>query len=290
MFEVAEQVKGGAMSAGVVKSGQERLGFAWWTFQGWASLIVGTLICLSQFKDLGGFAVVLAAVSIGLSVMIIRFSKTAFVIGTVLSINPILWIINGIYIKNRWRDPRLLENQGNNEPQESHTQAAEESAGRVRVAGTVPVPATAVTPDAWPTHTVGQGSAELEALMPSDEGLWEKGMREAESPDRRQGLWAKCFGESNGVESAAKAAYMAARVTEMKAEIRAEQQKQEALRRAEEEERRLAHVDEAQRAYERLLKGTCPSCAAIIPVASADCPKCKALFGPNSAWSVKPVA
>lgn len=278
------------MSAGVVKSGQDRLGFAWWTFQGWASLIVGTLICLGQFKELGGFAVVLAAVNIGLSVMIIRFSKTAFVIGTVLSINPILWIINWIYIKNRWRDPRVLENQGNDEPQESHTQAAEERAGRVRVVGTVPVPAAAVTPDVWPTHAVAQGSAELEALMPSDEELWQKGMQEAESADRRQGLWAKCFGESNGVESTAKAAYMTARVAEMKAEIRAEQQKQEALRRAEEEERRLAHLDEPQRAYERLPKGTCPNCAAIIPVASEECPKCKSLFGPNSAWSVKPLA
>ena len=41
---------------------------------------------------------------------------------------------------------------------------------------------------------------------------------------------------------------MAGRGAEMKAEIRAEQQMQEALRRAEEEERRLAHLDEAQRA------------------------------------------
>ncbi len=278
------------MSTGVAKSEQKRLGYAWWTFQGWASLIVGTLICLGQLKGLGAFAVVLAAVNIGLSVMVIRFSKTAFVIVTVLSINPILWIINGIYLKNRWRDPRVLENKGKEEPQESHTQAAEENSRRAYVVSTAPVPEAVVKPDAWMTPAAGQGSAKPEAITPSDEDLWEKGMQEVESPDRRQGLWAKCFGEAHGVESAAKAAYMATRVAEMKAEIRAEQQKQEVRRRAEEEEQRLAHLDEAQRAYERLPKGICPSCDAIIPFASAECPKCKALFGPNSAWSVKPLA
>lgn len=278
------------MSTDVAKSGQDRLGFAWWAFQGWASLIVGTLICLGQFKDLGGIAVVLAAVNIGLSVMIIQFSKTAFVIGTVLSINPILWIINGIYIKNRWRDPRVLENKGKGEAQEAHIHATEETARSARVVGTVSVPAAAITPDTWPTQAVEQSAAEPETLTPSDEELWEKGLQEAESPDRRQGLWAKCFGEAHGVESAAKAAYMAARVAEMKAEIWAAQQKQEARRRAEEEDRRLAHLDDAQRAYERLPKGSCPSCDAIIPVTSAECPKCKALFGPYSAWSVKPLA
>lgn len=276
------------MSTDVAKFEQEQMGFAWWTFQGWASLIVGTLICLGQLKNFEGFAVVLAAVNIGLSVMIIRFSKTAFVIMTVLSINPILWIINGIYIKNRWRDPRVLENQGQEEPQAAHVQTAEKSARHARDVGTVSVPAAAITPDARPTQVIEQGSAEPKALMLSEEELWEKGMQEAESPDRRQGLWAKCFGEAHGVESAAKAAYMAARVEEMKAEIQAAQQKQEARRQAEEEEQRLAHLDEVQRAYERLPKGTCPSCNAIIPATSVECPKCKALFGPYSAWSIKP--
>ena len=277
------------MSKDVSKSEQARLGFAWWTFQGWASLIVGTLLCLGQFKDLGGFAVVLAAVNIGLSVMIIRFSKTAFVIATVLSINPII-CINGIYIKNRWHDSRVLENKGKEGAEPVHTQATEERARRERVVGTISVPAAEITPDAWPIQAVEQGSAEPEALTPADEELWEKGMREVESPDRRQGLWAKCFGETHGVESAAKAAYMSVRVAEMKAELREAQQKQEARRRAEEEERRLAHLDDAQRAHELLPKGTCPSCDAIIPVSSAECPKCHAMFGKYSAWSVKPLA
>lgn len=276
------------MSTGATKAGQEGLGFAWWTFQGWASLIVGTLICLSQLKDLGSFAVVLAAVNIGLSVMIIRLSKTAFVIGTVLSINPILWIINGIYIKNRWRDPRVLENQGEEEPADA--QPAEEITRSTRVVATVPMPEAAVTSGTLSTKAAGQRPSVPEAPTSWDEDLWEKAIQEAESPGRRQGLWAKCFSEAHGVEAAAKAAYMAARVAEMKAEIRAQQQEQEARRQAEEEEQRLAHLDEAQRAYERLPKGTCPNCDAIIPVASAECPKCKAQFGSGSAWNVRPLA
>lgn len=277
------------MSIDITKSHHDRLGFGWWTFQGWSSLIVGTLICLSQFKGLGGFAVLLAAVNVGLSVMVIRFSRTALSIATVLSINPILWIINGIYLKNRWRDPRVLENRGKEEAQVAHIHATQESARRAQVEGIASATAATIKSDTWPTRAAEQGSAKSELLPPSDEALWERGMKEAESPDRRQGLWAKCFGEANGVESAAKAAYMAVRVAEMKAEIRAEQQREEARRQEEEKEQRLAHLDEAQRAYELLPKGVCPSCDAVIPIASEECPKCKALFGLYSAWSVKPL-
>lgn len=278
------------MITDVPKPGKEQLGFAWWTFQGWASLVVGTLIFLGQYKDLGGLAIVLAAVNIGLSVMIIRFSKTAFVIGSVLSINPIIWIINGIYIKNRWHDSRVLENQGKEQAHAARIQAAEENVQGAWVVGTISISTTTITPDSRPSQTVKEGAAQPIALMPSDETLWERGMEEAESPNRRQGLWAKCFGEAHGVESAAKAAYMAARVVEMKAERQATLQLQEAQRQAEEEERRLAYLDENQRIQERLPKGNCPSCNAIIAVASTECPKCSAHFGSYSTWSVKPLA
>jgi hypothetical protein len=35
--------------------------------------------------------------------------------------------------------------------------------------------------------------------------------------------------------------------------------------------------------------GTCPNCDNQIPLDSANCPKCEARFGPQSAWQVKPV-
>ena len=35
--------------------------------------------------------------------------------------------------------------------------------------------------------------------------------------------------------------------------------------------------------------GVCPSCKATIPFFSEECPKCQALFGPDSAWQVRPL-
>ena len=124
----------------------------------------------------------------------------------------------------------------------------------------------------------------------SEEGMWAAAMAEESSANRRQGLWAKCFGESGGVESAAKAAYMAVRVEEMKVEARAAFKAEEDRRRAEELESRLAHLSEEQRAYERLPKGECPNCEGTIPLSAVECPKCGANFGPGSAWKVRPIA
>ena len=35
--------------------------------------------------------------------------------------------------------------------------------------------------------------------------------------------------------------------------------------------------------------GVCPNCESVIPLASETCSKCKASFGPGSAWKVKPL-
>ena len=35
--------------------------------------------------------------------------------------------------------------------------------------------------------------------------------------------------------------------------------------------------------------GVCPSCESVIPLLSSECPKCKAMFGPASAWRVRPI-
>jgi hypothetical protein len=263
---------------------RELPGFGWWALQGWASLIVGTLVCLGQLSDLGGFAVLLVVLNLALSVMILRYSKTAFVIATVLSINPILWVINGIYVRNRWNDPRVLENkeaQGgavSHPPEPAIAGTVSRSEGR-----TAPLASSAEVALAEPAS-----ASNIDVL--SDEELWARAMAEAESEGRRQGLWAKCFGESGGVEAAAKAAYMAARVTEMKAEIRAEREAIDSKMRAEALERHLARLSEEQRAYEMLPKGTCPNCDALIPVSSVECPKCSANFGRGAAWKVKPLA
>lgn len=37
-------------------------------------------------------------------------------------------------------------------------------------------------------------------------------------------------------------------------------------------------------------QGICPNCDDTIPLASVTCPRCQAVFGPNSNWQVKPLA
>ena len=36
-------------------------------------------------------------------------------------------------------------------------------------------------------------------------------------------------------------------------------------------------------------KGRCPNCAATVPLHAEECPSCKAMFGPGSAWKVVPL-
>jgi hypothetical protein len=54
----------------------------------------------------------------------------------------------------------------------------------------------------------------------SDERLWSAALAEVDGQSRRPGLWAKAFSEAGGNESAAKAAYLKARVAELEDETR----------------------------------------------------------------------
>lgn len=112
----------------------------------------------------------------------------------------------------------------------------------------------------------------------NDEHLWEQVMEEVGGPERRAGLWAKCFAQSNGDEARAKAAYMTARVDEIKADREREQAKAKADA-IQEEGQRWASTS-----------GTCPSCGKVIPLQSTECKYCRALFGPDSAWSIRPLS
>jgi ribosomal protein L40E len=85
----------------------EDIGFQWWTVWAWLGLVVGNLYLLGTLRDAIGMALVLVAINSVLMVLILRFNKYAFLIATVASINPILWIINGVYLKNRWNHPKV---------------------------------------------------------------------------------------------------------------------------------------------------------------------------------------
>jgi hypothetical protein len=258
-----------------VASSQRAYEFGWWTFWSWLGLVIGTLVCLGSYGDLGGFAVLLAIVNVVLCIYMLKFSRIAFIITTVISLNPILWIAHWIYLKNRWEDPRLLENS---------TARAEHAAGVPTPEPHGPERLKVVSALSSAANVSGTGSA-----SESDEILWEQAMKEADSELRRPGLWAKCFAEAGGVEPAAKARYMAARFGEAKAARVAALKSQEEAQADAAEELRLGRLDEAERAYERLPKGSCPSCEAVIPLSAHICPRCKAMFGSDAAWSIRPL-
>lgn len=116
-----------------------------------------------------------------------------------------------------------------------------------------------------------------------EESLWAEALAEFEGESRRPGLWAQAIAESSGNESGAKARYLRARYDQLYQERKKSAQ-------AREREAYLATLSEAERAYAVTPKGTCPSCDHIIPMASSECPNCRALFGSDSAWRIKPIA
>jgi hypothetical protein len=85
----------------------DEVGFGWWTTWAWLGLTLGNLMLFVKLEGDVGFALVIAIVNTIFMILILRYNKYAFLIATVISINPILWIINGIYLKNRWKHPKV---------------------------------------------------------------------------------------------------------------------------------------------------------------------------------------
>lgn len=122
-----------------------------------------------------------------------------------------------------------------------------------------------------------------------DEAMWASAIAEFDSSNRRPGLWARAFSAADGNESLAKARYLRARVNELEAEREAlaSQRTLDAKRKAKELE--LAHLTEEERAEALRPKGMCPNCDAVIALASATCPRCRAVFGIGNSWEVAPI-
>lgn len=86
---------------------KDNISFEWWLIWAWLGLIPGNLLVLIELKDAIGMATILIIFNSALMILILKYNKYAFLIATVLTINPIIWIINGIYLKNRWRHPKV---------------------------------------------------------------------------------------------------------------------------------------------------------------------------------------
>ena len=89
---------------------KQELGFTWWNVWAWLGLTLGNLMTLGAFADIPdamGIAWGFVIINTILNILILRYNKYAFLIATILSLNPLYWIINGIYLKNRWCDPKV---------------------------------------------------------------------------------------------------------------------------------------------------------------------------------------
>jgi len=85
----------------------EDIGFEWWQTWAWLGLTFGNIYTFGVLSEQTGLAVVLIIINVILMFMILKFNKYAFLIATLLSLNPLLWIINGVYLKNRWNHPKV---------------------------------------------------------------------------------------------------------------------------------------------------------------------------------------
>jgi hypothetical protein len=81
-------------------------GFKWWRTWAWLGLTIGNLYILGiAGKEIPIFAAILIGVNSILCIYILKMNKYAFLWATILSVNPLIWIVNGIYLKNRWTNP-----------------------------------------------------------------------------------------------------------------------------------------------------------------------------------------
>lgn len=83
------------------------LGFVWWDTYGWLGIILGGAAIAAIFDRNALAALALVSLNTGLMVLVIRKNKYAFLLSTLISLNPILWIANLIYLKNRWDHPEV---------------------------------------------------------------------------------------------------------------------------------------------------------------------------------------
>lgn len=94
----------------------DTMGFKWGYFTGFRILFVAIVLLpflilaalsgdLSEDEVLGFFFIVVVVLFVP-GIFILCRHRWAWILYTVCSLNPVLWIINGTYIKNRWKELR----------------------------------------------------------------------------------------------------------------------------------------------------------------------------------------
>jgi drug/metabolite transporter (DMT)-like permease len=83
--------------------------FFWGYFSASAMLLFQPFIVAGQLHnaDLSVLRISVALsflITLPFSVMTLLRNRIAFILLTIITINPVMWIINGFYIKNRWNE------------------------------------------------------------------------------------------------------------------------------------------------------------------------------------------
>lgn len=103
-----------SMNDSLHKNHPEVKPYAWGYYIGWMGMLNSSAFSIVQFisasKTYGRNSDTFAVLGLILLIVaithffIIKRNKWAWVIGIAFQLNPILWIINGIYLKNRWTE------------------------------------------------------------------------------------------------------------------------------------------------------------------------------------------
>ncbi len=117
-----EEIKEGALICKHCKSKLNiELGYTWWKVYGFIFtgihlfFFIGFWMGFFNVKEVGlsrDFFIavgITTGVLLTLLVYLLSMSRITFLITTIISLNPIIWIINAIYLKNRWQDVKRFQ-------------------------------------------------------------------------------------------------------------------------------------------------------------------------------------
>lgn len=96
-------------SATQQKTQSPPLGMTWWNIWGGLQFIGGFFVPVYFHRQMEGWIWLYVLFHIVLSLTLLAKNRWAFIIATVLTLNPLLWIINSIYLRNRWNHPQVIE-------------------------------------------------------------------------------------------------------------------------------------------------------------------------------------
>lgn len=172
----------------------DNVGFVWWNVYGLLVLIGGSIGVYVLYDGAAFF--IFGLLNIFLGLLVLGYNKYIFLLLTVVSFNPIIWIVNGFYLKKRWGHPKVNggklskgENSINSEPLGvSPEQSFQDSKG--------PAIPSVIRPDLT-------------------NEIYSKVVLELESGNVDKGLWARLFSEVDGDENRTKARYLKARAEQI---------------------------------------------------------------------------